>query len=77
MKNGMHMVSPRQPTCYLPNNLATAITIKRLSAFSLHPGSIQTSLQRHVDVEQELKRVMCHYDGNEMALTPEFMELLY
>jgi hypothetical protein len=52
MKNGMHMVSPRQPTCYLPNNLATAITIKRLSAFSLHPGSIQTSLQRHVDVEQ-------------------------
>ncbi|KAJ2957934.1 hypothetical protein NQZ79_g6393 [Umbelopsis isabellina] len=54
--------------------LSNRYNSKGLSAFSLHPGYIQTNLQRHVDVEKEMEEAMKDYWDNDVAASPEFMD---
>jgi NAD(P)-dependent dehydrogenase (short-subunit alcohol dehydrogenase family) len=37
---------------------------KGLLAYSLHPGSINTNLQRHINREKEMSELMLDYEGN-------------
>ncbi|GAB5587124.1 hypothetical protein Unana1_02024 [Umbelopsis nana] len=55
--------------------LSNRYNSKGLFAYSLHPGSIDTNLQRHINREQEMKNGMKDYYGNDM-LTPQFMSNL-
>ncbi|CAO3674655.1 unnamed protein product [Umbelopsis ramanniana] len=49
---------------------------KGLLAYSLHPGSIDTNLQRHIDRDVEMKAGMVDFQGNSI-LTPQFKSFLY
>jgi NAD(P)-dependent dehydrogenase (short-subunit alcohol dehydrogenase family) len=49
---------------------------KGLLAYSLHPGSIDTNLQRHIDRDAEMTAGLVDYKGNSV-LTPEFKSYLY
>ncbi|KAI8576455.1 hypothetical protein K450DRAFT_283439 [Umbelopsis ramanniana AG] len=49
---------------------------KGLLAYSLHPGSIDTNLQRHIDRDVEMKAGMLDFQGNSI-ITPQFKSFLY
>jgi NAD(P)-dependent dehydrogenase (short-subunit alcohol dehydrogenase family) len=49
---------------------------KGLLSYSLHPGSIDTNLQRHIDRDVEMKAGMVDFQGNSV-LTPQFKSFLY
>ncbi|KAG2177057.1 hypothetical protein INT43_007713 [Umbelopsis isabellina] len=58
--------------------LSNRFSSKGLTVFSLHPGYIQTNLQRHVEkeLEQDMAELMKDYWGNDLTASPEFMDCL-